>query len=412
MLKVSRIAILLLMTLVFSIYVPEQARRLLVEKNISPFILYSSPLKTFFVNGWDKVKERRRITDLSGKEYTKKSYEMALPMFFFKDLATWGCLPESIDGTEVTLKKVAQNRQVVSLRPRTLNGPVVPLYPLYESASGFTRLEEPDSMFRITEALEFIDAETNEVDKKRSERFTEALQAKGFSFPARRIFGNPTARKPFDEGYFITDAEGALFHLKMVRGNPWVRNTGLAPASGIRYIGMDENPRREFYGLMIEGDGTASLLSCDIYKPIVLPLEGYDPDTMSLAIYCDLIKRTFVVTDKNAVRVWVTDRNYRPVDSYMHSLEKKKGREMMARLFPLRVLRSKAQTSFSLLEMSWSQKAWGASLMCLLVLLGMKLRRKEMMNHPEDYVLVGLTGLCGLLAVVLTGTLLLRENGM
>ncbi|VFQ46247.1 DUF4857 domain-containing protein [Desulfoluna butyratoxydans] len=405
MLKVSRCAIVLLITLVCAIYVPEQVRRLLVERSFSPFILYSSSLKTFMVNARDKETGQRRMTDLSGKEYTRREFETALPMFFYKDLAAWGCLPESLDGEEVTYKKVAMNRQVLSLRPRALNSPVVPLYPLYESASGFTQLEEPDSMFRVTGAFEFLDAATNAVDADRSGRFTKALTRKGFAFPAQGIFGNPTARKPFDEGYFITDAEGTLFHLKMVRGNPWVKNTGLAPASGIRYIGMDENPRREFYGLMIEGDGTASLLSWGNYRPIALPMEGYDPDTMSLAVYCDLLKRTFVMTGKKSVRVWVTDRAYRPIASHTHGLEAKGGQEMLKQLFPLRVVRSKGETAYALLDVSFNPEGWMVSLFCLVGLLGWRMRQRRAGRHPEDYLVVLLTGGCGLLAVALTGCL-------
>ncbi|VVS94578.1 DUF4857 domain-containing protein [Desulfoluna spongiiphila] len=409
MLKVSRIAILLLMTLVCAIYVPEQVRRLLVERSFSPFILYSSPLKTFLVRDRDKDTGQPRMTDLSGKEYTRKEFETALPMFFYKDLAAWGCLPESVDGVKVTYKKVAMNRQVLSLRPRTLSSPVVPLYPLYESASGFTQLEEPDSMFRVTGAFEFVDAETNAVDENRSARFTGALAGKGFVFPAQGIFGNPTARKPFDEGYFITDAKGSLFHLKMVGGNPWVKNTGLAPSSGIRYIGMDENPRREFYGLMIEGNGTASLLSWDTYTPTVLPLKGYDPDTMSLAVYCDLLKRSFVVTDKKAVRVWVTDRQYRPTASHTYLLAEKKGRELMKRLFPLRVVRAKGESGFALLDFNWSLEAWAMSLFCVALMMGWRVRQHRGARHPEDLLLVLLTGGCGLLAVALAGCLPSRD---
>ncbi|WP_300668585.1 DUF4857 domain-containing protein [Desulfoluna sp.] len=404
MLKVSRIAILLLMTLVFAIYAPEQARRLLVERHVSPFIQYSSPLKTFFISAWDPVDQRRRITDLAGNEYSQTTYEKALPMFFFRDLATWGCLPESIDGVEVTLKKVARNRQFVRLSPKDLNSPVVPLYPLYESASGFTRLKNPADMFRITESLEFIDTESNKVVTDKSERFTRALQDQGFTFPARRIFGNPTPMKPFDEGYFITDAKGALFHLKLVKGTPLVKNTGLAPASGIRYIGVEEDSRREFYGLMVEGDGRASLLSCDTYTPIDLPIKGYDPDSMSLTINCDLLKRTFVMKDKKTIRVWVTDRDYHLVAKHVHALEGKKGGKILKRLFPLRVIRAKAETHFALLDFSWSPQGWMASLFSLAVLLGWRLKKREVMRHPEDLVLVLLTGACGLLAVVLAGS--------
>ena len=60
--------------------------------------------------------------------------------------------------------------------------------------------------------MEFIVARTNKINEEKSQLFTEALTAEGFIFPADIIAGLPTTRKSHDEGYFITDSEGTLFH--------------------------------------------------------------------------------------------------------------------------------------------------------------------------------------------------------
>ena len=49
------------------------------------------------------------------------------------------------------------------------------------------------------------------------------MTKKDFRFPAIEIAGNPTVKKEYDEGYLLLDADRRLFHLKQVKGRPYVR---------------------------------------------------------------------------------------------------------------------------------------------------------------------------------------------
>ena len=80
--------------------------------------------------------------------------------------------------------------------------------------SGRVRLEMPGDLFRLKDNIEFIDPETNTVKEEKSNLFMKVFIQKGFKFPAKRVAGNPSTRKAYDEGYFIIDSNDKIFHLK------------------------------------------------------------------------------------------------------------------------------------------------------------------------------------------------------
>ena len=98
------------------------------------------------------------------------------------------------------------------------------LAPLFESAPERVGVSLPDDIFRIGKrGIEFIDCTTGEILPEKSARFALAMQAAGFEAPARDIYGIPSVIKRWDSGYFITDRNGRLFHLMMVKGAPYCR---------------------------------------------------------------------------------------------------------------------------------------------------------------------------------------------
>jgi hypothetical protein len=52
-----------------------------------------------------------------------------------------------------------------------------------------------------------FDAETNAVIEEKTIRFNEELIKKGFVFPAKGFWGNPSTRKAYEEGYFCLDSK-------------------------------------------------------------------------------------------------------------------------------------------------------------------------------------------------------------
>ena len=305
---------------------------------------------------------------------------------------------------------IGAETQVVTVNPYYLANPQIDLYPLFESKSEFTDLEFPDEMFRIDDRMEFISSSTNRVIEEQSAAFTGKLEEEGFRFPARYIAGNPTTRKSFDEGYFVLDDGGMLFHVKKVEGEPFCVRTGLTPPGGILYMGVRENARKEFYGVMICGDGGAYLLSYSGYGLIKLPLEHYDPRNFKLRMITDPFYRTITYWDPDGdtIHCLATDRDYAVLREYDFPLEKSRllAAESVFRLiFPFAIDTQDQKSNYVLFRFrfsGWSCLA-GIAISLLIAAIAARVRSMALRRCLDDLVVVALTGPYGLLAVLLVG---------
>jgi len=406
MLKLSRISIIIILTAVIVIYTAPQFKKLFVERKFDPVIRYSSVLKDFIIADYNDD-AKKRYYDTKGNVYSKIDYQKMLPMTYFRDLLLWRALPESIDGKKINPQEIEKNRQYSLIRSSFYNSPAIELYPLYESASIFTQIEEPDSMFRTgSSGIEFINAENNKVEKEISEKFTMELKNKGFVFPSSGCYGNPDPRKPFDEGYFIVDSEGKVFHMKKEKGNPFVRDTGIRPEDGVRYIMFEENPRKEYYGIMITGNSEIYLVTYDNYSLVKLPVKVENIDDMFFLMICDMLKRTITIESGNKVECIVTDLNYSVIDSYETEPAKYDAKASLYSdfIFPLKIKRSESGSGYVHFDMDYSARGLylaAASLIFLAAFL--KLRGYRLVSHIPDLIIVGITGISGLAAVFATG---------
>jgi hypothetical protein len=345
-----------------------------------------------------------RYVDPTGKEYTREEYERLLPLGNYRQLAASGQMPDSLRGVKLDLKVVAVNNLSLRVMPSDIGLPQIPLYPLFESQSGRVRLEMPTDFFRIGQRTEFLDAATNTVQEGRSREFTDTLCARGFAFPARQIAGNPTTRKPFDEGYFVVDANDAVFHIKMVRGKPFCVKTGVPAFPRVRQMFISEMGLREFHGILIAEDSSISLISYDQYRLIRLPLSRYDAETCALFFGGDLFFRTITVQSDRWLETVVTDQQYTVVDTYKESWptrEETRAGAWAAGLFPFSFHLEDEDSAFVDFYGKcggWTA-VWGLLLSVVVLLVSLRLRRRPMRNHLFDLVLVSGTGLFGLLAV-------------
>lgn len=188
----------------------------------APFVVYSCLDSTFIKM---EVQDKQvHYIDFRGQEFTKAEADSLLPLFAFRQLVAEGRLPDSLFGVALTPKLIQQNSFHFKTSPKQLNKPAVGLYTMLESASGRVDLQLPPDVFRLTaDGLEFIDCESNTVNKAKSLSFSRELTKHGFTFPVQLIWGNGTTRKDYDNGFLLTDANNRLFQLKMVKGTPWVR---------------------------------------------------------------------------------------------------------------------------------------------------------------------------------------------
>lgn len=400
--RIARVLLVLVITLVLSWVLPQYFWKAFDVSIRPPRVAYS-PVENFFLFLRPDVKSVKYL-DAKGREYTREEYERLLPLMNYRQLAASGLMPDSVRGVKIDLKEVQLNGISMRILPSDVGMPQIPLFPLFESQSGRVRLEMPQEFFRITSRMEFLDAETNSINGQRSGEFTDSLRARGFAFPAANIAGNPTTRKPFDEGYFVADAAGEVFHIKMIKGKPFCVKTGINVPGGVRQIVVSEMALREFYGILIGNDNSVSLISYDHYRLIALPIAGYDSRTVTLSFSGDLFFRTITLQSGSWLRTVVTDRAYKVVDSYFEEWPAREQRvpgRWAAALFPFTVTLTDDNSAYVTIAAQWSGVLAFAGIALSLVILGasLRFRHRPLTVHWFDFLLVACTGMFGLLAV-------------
>lgn len=278
-----------------------------------PFVVYSCLDSTFI--RFETTGKQVRYVDFRGQEFTKSEADSLLPLFAFRQLVAEGRLPDSLFGVELAPKKIQQNSFHFKTSPKQLNKPAVGLYTMLESASGRVDLQLPPDVFRLTsDGLEFIDCETNKVNKAKSLSFSRELTKHGFTFPVNLIWGNGSTRKDYDNGFLLTDANDRLFQLKMVKGAPWVREitNPLIPSSANpqpRYIQLFtiEPANRKLVGLVVTDDFQLYAVRANGTLAHI-GIDEYDPQSMQITIVGDLFQWTITLYT-------ATDSRYYAVDS-------------------------------------------------------------------------------------------------
>ncbi len=404
--RLARILLLLVVIVVSANFLPKLYWMKFEKRQNAPFIVYSPVIEDFVIkrSTADVGDSELKWMDSKGNLYDRDDNDRLLPFFYYRQLAASNRLPDSIRGIPTPLDSIRKNGFTFRLRPSIINSNDIGLYSMLESQSGRVKLEMPDDFFSITGKMEFIDCASNNVNMEKSKLFTDALVDAGFDFPARYISGNPTTRKPFDEGYFVVDNSGSLFHIKMANGNPICINTNFPENIDIRYISVKESNLREFYAYVISEDNRVYLLSYNNYKPVELPVVGYNADTDVLFIIGDYFYRTISIAHNNNIEVFVTDRNYNKIDYYTQSWETNEDTfagTVAAYLFPFTIEFDSPDTSWAGFYIRFSDfRAIPVMIISLFSLAILLLYKKQPVKKSLfDLLLVLVTGIYGLIAV-------------
>ena len=230
-----------------------------------PFVYYSSLLQRFLIRE-SSADNKSTHKDTEGNRYTREQYDSLTPLLSYRQLMLTNTMPDSLFGIALEPHVLRSKTLTWRYNPLYIHQPAMPLYLMYESMSGRTTLESPDDVFRLAGRIEFIDKFTNTVNEEKSRQFQARLERENFAFPARQVWGNLSARKPYDEGYFALDNNGALFHVKMVNGRPYVRNTGAGDTIDIVYFGILEVSDRSIYGFIVGRRGDLYTLNTGGYS--------------------------------------------------------------------------------------------------------------------------------------------------
>jgi hypothetical protein len=409
----ARLTLLLTGILLLAHYLPAGYWLVADQPQRAPFIFYSCVSNQFLFNRVSHGELER--TDRQGRVYEREEFESLLPLDNYMQLYKDRRMPKEINGVAITPEKLRRDRINLRIKPELLDSPAVALYPLFETGSGRVRLEQPEDFARFGRGVEFIDVRSNAVNAAKSARFTAAFAAAKFVFPLKLAGGNPSALKPYDEGYFLVDAENAIFQLRQVHGEPELKRltdlvapdqksqwTGLKP----RYLHVQEQENHEVRFVLVEENGRTWLVISPDYQLVALPAQKYDPTRMTLSLRGDLLNRLITINSEDSIEAVVLDRNYQVVDRYSEALTARAERpagKIAGVLFPFTLELENDHSGYLGWELSpgtrnalWLNAAW---------LVGVAgwwlLRKNSLARHIPELLGVGVGGVYGLLLIFL-----------
>ena len=419
----SAAALTILTILIMALYLPMLYEKLFVEE-VKKTHLFYSPVSRRFVYT-EKIVGHipheslttaedhhadKAYRDQNGNWFTRVAYEKQLPFIYYKNMEIWGLLPLKLEGLELNKKTIKENRQVMELKPGNIGDhrPQIALWPLLESNPKQARLVFPEDRFRITnQAIQFINVDTNTIDKELTELFSKALKAEGFVFPARSVNGKFTILKPFDEGVFIVDAKYQVFHLKRRDKKPVVIKTAIDPALKTRFLKISENKLRKYYGLLLAGNGSLHLLTYDNYHLIKLPIDDYDPDHMDFKLIINPLYHTAIYSDETTIRAVAMNLDSQPIARHAHRMSRAKtttAQQIYKALFPFSLhLQERGGGYLKLALRSGGLKAFIGIIGSLACFTIWCLIRRRRLPKIGPAALIALTGIYGLIAINMVG---------
>jgi hypothetical protein len=340
-----------------------------------------------------------------GEYFSREQYEESLPLFYTRQLLVSGTMPDSINGVEMDMHVINATKSTFRIRPRDIDIPQPGLYPMFESQSGRASLEMPKDYFRITWRMEFIDAASNKVLEEKSRLFSKAIYDEGFKFPAKSINGLPTTRKSCDEGYLIIDDAGQLFHVKMVKGEPYVVNVEIPKGLKFTYISCVDFRDKQFYAYLFSEDKHLYILTQDDYELVKLPLEVIDPTQYETQIFGDLFHYDIITRGDDFIKVDVIDSEFKYVDVYNEIWpprdERKEGK-IFNFLFTGQIKMAVNTSSFIRFNTYLNPTINWIFMSLLLIGLQFLIIRKrkiQLRNQVVDFSIIAVTGIFGFLAV-------------
>jgi len=400
--KLSRYSLIVVSIVVLAAILPQIYNTLFDVRINLPYITYSTVADDFFIMKSNAGKTY--FKDTEGNEYTQKEFLKSTPISNYFYLVANGGMPDSIKGVKITVPKLRREGFRLMLRPQRYSAPEYHLYPLFESEPEFG-LSFPKDFFRINNRIEFIDAKTNTIEEEKSQLFTEALLKNGFEFPANLVAGIPSIMKSRADGWFITDRTGKLYHLKMVKGSPYVKHISTPAGFDIKAIFCTDFNNREFYALMVTQDNRLFLLGIPDYKLTEIPIYDYKPLKQKMLFSGNLFDRTFTLVGNSSVKAYSLDRDYKIIDTYSEG-RPVKSEMLMGKvfdyLFPFYINFEIPESKFIQFNINgYANYYW---IYLNIILFGLtffliKKGNKRLSNIIPDLIIVAVTGLFGFIVI-------------
>nr|WP_321453485.1 DUF4857 domain-containing protein [uncultured Carboxylicivirga sp.] len=391
--------LVLIATLLMAWVLPWLVKLSTNEASRYPFTYYSSVKKEFFQVTSEN--NETKLIDQSGNEYTRAEYDSLLPMLSYRQLLKDGRLPDSLNGRAISGKSIQMEQFYFKYSPRDKHDKKMDLNPMFESMSGLVRIESPDDLFSINKKMVFIDAETNSVDKAKSEKFHQAMVKRGYTFPTKMIAGNPSTKKLYDEGWFALDANNELYHIKMVNGNPFVKNTKAGEKLDIDFVKTIETQNRRMYAFVFDTKGDLYYLSDVSYDPIPVAIDNFNTNQDQLTIMANpFYWNVMVTTPSQRITYALDNTTLEQVDRLTETRSKTSWEKIHPYLFPFYIEMKSMFSKFVYPRaLGWSELALVANILFTLLLIGLQKRKKQRLK-PVQVIFVLLTGIFGFIALL------------
>lgn len=402
---ISRYSAIILAIVAMSYGLPSGFDKVFGQKTGNPLLFFSPPQQQFIYRE-SLGGHRFNYMNEEGTGYSRTDFEYQLPFLYYKNLEKKKLLPVTINGQSFDKKTIKAGKQGLEIKSRHLDGhhPQIELYPLFNNNPEVAIMPFPEDVFRFTDqAMEFINADFNRIDTKLTKSFTSALNKLGFVFPATVIGGKTTNLKPFDEGFFIRDSKGAVFHVKRVLNKPEIVKTPIDSSLDIQDIIVSENRRKEFYGTIVTKQGAVYLISYDKYQLITLPVEKYKPDNMDFKLLINPLYKTAVTSETLMVHGTAMDRDYQSFRSYdlkRHNPVPHLVRVSRALLFPFQLRFDNPYRGQADLRLQFGGFWSLAGILSALALFFLFVLKKEHLSiNKGELALIFMTGFFGLVAL-------------
>ncbi len=401
--RLSRIFLIIITIFISAIYLPQFYWISFEPRIIPPMVFYSPVIQKFMVAHFGKG--GFYFQDEDGHKYDRQQSDHLLPLLNYRLLAARGKMPDSLLGRPITLEQVRHNNFSFRITSKDINPPQIPVFPLFESRPARLRLELPDEYFRITDRMEFIDSRTDQICDSLTQLFTNALNKAKFHFPARKIFGNPTTRKPYDVGYFVLDNDWRLFHIKKINGKPFCKKLHIPNNIKISWMNIKELDLREFCGLAITKDNQIFLQMLHPARLQKLPIENYNRKNDQIIFMGNLFYRLITIRSTGHLTSYLTDRSYNLLKTF-HKEWPTKNQMLVGKIdtfiFPFELILESSKTYFVNFNFSkYRFNSFYLNIVLVLLSLIFLRRRKNSWHTWIDLVIILFTGIYGLIGILL-----------
>ena len=419
MILLSRLALAVLSVLALASILPGYVAKMFPRDYVTTIMGYSDDQQRLIFRNYRGG--RWSYNDNQGNSLTEQQMREALPFAHMRELKQLGRLPEKVGDWTFDADNLARHGTRLRLVPRYLDQPDFRLYTLLESVPGPGGLVMPPDLFRMGQRIEFIDADSNRIDADKTDRFNQALTSAGFVHPARLVGDDGNTRKPRDHGALLVDAEGRVFHLWQIDGEPEViRSETLLPTSALS-IRVLQLPNREYHGLVTLPDQHL-LLDWQDYAARPLPLTGHDATREFVAIdETPLHWELSWSRDGSATKHFVlADRQLQPVLQHTWhedtaDVDKRALRaNSLGFLFPFKLAfrqidNSQRNLYFSTFDANWMVSLAGVVSALATYLLWSR-RQQRRLPHALDWVFILCTGWLGAITLAVLGPLAWRPT--